>query len=89
MSLLDEVNEGLRNDEGFWQWRTGFEILEDQIIDERRWHVRRRQVVSKGDELVAVEFNEGATEYQDDTPMGGEAYEVKPVEVTVTKYERI
>ena len=41
--------------------------LEDEIIDTRRWHVRHRVVLQRGDETVAVEYNVGATEYQDDT----------------------
>lgn len=89
MSFLDEVREGLESEDTFWRWTKGIDILDDDIIDERRWYSRRRQVIRQGDELVGVEFNEGATEYQEDTELEGEAYEVRHVEVTVTKYERV
>lgn len=87
-TLIEDIQEGIDNEDPFWRWTKGIEILEDEIIDERRWYVVRRQVLRRDGELVAVEFCEGSTETQD-TELNGEVYAVQPVEVTVTRYEKV
>lgn len=89
MSLLEEIQKGLDENDTWWAWNGSVKTLEDEVIDERRWYNVRRQVISRGDELVAVEFCVGSTEMQEDTDLNGEAYVVRPVEVTVTKYVKV
>jgi len=91
MSLLDEIVQDHEDDPGSFLW-SGYTVLENEIIDERRWYNRRRAVlirVGEGDEYVTVEYNEGNSELQEDTDYVAEFYEVRPVPVTVTKFERV
>lgn len=89
MDLLEKIQEGLTSEDTWWCWNGSVKTLEDEIISEHRWYDRRRQVIEGDGQLVAVEFNVGSTEMQEDTELEGEAYVVRPVEVTVVRYERV
>ena len=66
--------------------RISYEVIDDSP----RWGDVVQAVYQRGDELVAVEDIRPATEMQEWGDYGDpEIYEVKPVEVTITKYERV
>lgn len=89
MSLLEEINGMLEQDSLDFLYLKSYNVLEDEIIDEGRWDLRHRAVITNGAEHVAVEYSVGATEYQDDTEINGEAYEVYPKQVVVLKYVKL
>lgn len=61
-----------------------------EIIDSLRWGDQIQIVYTDGDTFVAVEDVAPATEMQDWGDYGEpEIFEVRPVEVTVTKYEKL
>lgn len=77
----------------------GAVLINDEIVDTSRWSVVHeavylRKTVSTNspltfsDEYVRVTYREPATEYQDWGDEGApDVVEVKPVEVTITKFE--
>lgn len=70
---------------------TDTEQVSYKVIDDSpRWGDRIQVVYKRGDELVAVQDVRPATEMQDWGDYGDpDIFEVKAVEVTVTKYERV
>lgn len=91
-SLLEDIQEVIDNDpEGReFLWSNGLgEQVDNNIIDQHRWFYIKRVVFQRNDEFVAVEYCEGATELQDDTPSEAEAYAVRPVEVTTIRYDKV
>lgn len=63
-------------------------LVEDEITSQDRWTTWSRAVLTDGKEYVAVVYGVGSTEMQENEE-DIEVYSVKPVEVTVTKYERV
>lgn len=86
--LIDEIKERLANEDIDFLYDGSVQVLENEIFDQTRWSVVHRAVVHRDLEYVAVEYEVGATEYQDDTELNGEAYYVKPEVVSVIKYVR-
>lgn len=70
---------------------TSTEQVSFEVIDTSpRWGNRIQAVYRRGDEYVAIEDIEPATEMQDWGDYGDpEIYHCRPVEVTITKYERV
>lgn len=89
MTLLDEVNGYLENQELDFLWLNGVEIVEDVVIDTTRWSLVNRTILRRGDELVGVEYETGSTEYQDDTEPNGRAFNVVDKQVTRTEYVEV
>lgn len=101
MSLLEDVEEWFDSAEYPPSGReldwvpegatTSTKMVRREILDDSlRWGNLIRVVYQRGDEYVAVEIVEPATEMQDWGDYGDpEIYEVRPVEVTVTKYEKV
>lgn len=88
MTLLDEVNGYLENQELDFLWLDGVEIVEDVVIDTTRWSLVNRTIIKRGDELVGVEYETGSTEYQDTEP-NGRAFNVVARQVTRTEYVEV
>jgi hypothetical protein len=88
MSLLTAIEALLEDDSDAFLYNKDWTILENEIIDQTRWAIVNRAVITDGNDYVAVEYCTGATEYQDDTELDGTAYEVSPQQVVVTKYVR-
>jgi hypothetical protein len=66
------------------------QISYEIIDDSPRWGDVIQAVYQRGDEIVAIEDVAPATESQDWGDYGDPTiYEAKPVEVTVTKYEKV
>lgn len=84
--FLNEIREALANDDMPEIWKPNVEILEQDTVDESRWTRRVRYIVRKELETIAVEWDEGLTEYQDVDELNGEAYYVKPEVVSVIKW---
>jgi hypothetical protein len=74
-SVLDEID--------------GAEIVQDEIIDQRRWVTVNEAVLRKGTELVGLKYESPSTEVQEGGDFDHEFYEVEPYEVTVTKYRKV
>jgi hypothetical protein len=87
MSLVNEIQELLDNGDT-WFDPSLYETVEDEITDTTRWTYVRRVVLRRGDEIVAAEFQEPATEYQDVDDIEGIAYYVEPVIVERVEYRR-
>jgi hypothetical protein len=86
--FINEIREMLAADIQPRVWDWGVEILGQETVDESRWTRRVRYVVRKELEVIAIEWDEGLTEYQDVDELNGEAYYVKPEVVKVTKWVR-
>jgi hypothetical protein len=69
------------------------EVVESRVVDTQRWAYLYREVVTDGSEYARYDYLVGATEYQDDgyslSDQSVKAIPVKPVEVTVTRYEKV
>lgn len=95
MSLLDElkavepgyngVNAWVVQDEG----PEDAEMVSNEFNNSGRWSEHWTAVFKRGDEYVALDYEVPATEMQDGGDFHHEFYEVRPVEVTVTKYEKV
>lgn len=95
MSLLDECKtlEPGYNGINAWTVLDGLDnvsVVEDEYTGEGRWETYHRAVFKRGEEFVALEYSSPATEMQEGQDQSlAEFYEVRPVEVTVTKYEKV
>ena len=94
MSLLEDVREYLAEEEGASASEVAdvldnVSLVSDEFVDSGRWSEHWTGVIARGGEFVAVDYEVPATEYQEGGDFYSEAYEVKPVVVTVTKYERV
>lgn len=71
----------------------GFEVISKNICDTSRWSIVYAMVVKYEDKLYETSYSVGATEQQDEQPWEYndevEFVEVRPVEKTITTYERI
>lgn len=72
----------------------GYELIEDNIDDTTRWSILHSIVFKFEDKFYTTCYSEGATEMQDESPFEHEGdevecFEVKPVEVVVTQYQRV
>lgn len=70
----------------------GITVLENEHIDSSRWTEIYRLVWSEGENFFAYTYDVPSTEYQEGSesefdPRG--IIEVKPIEVTVTKYVEV
>lgn len=90
MSLLDYMkSEYDECEDKFWAWTKTFDVIESEIMDQGRWDLQIRDIVTHEDypnEYVEVIYSEGATEYQDDTDLCPNFRRVFPKMVSVTKY---
>lgn len=65
-------------------------LVEDEIVDEKRWSIVHSQVWSLTDgSFIRFSFESPATEMQEGQPYNTSAEEVEPYEVTVTKFREI
>ena len=67
------------------------EKISDDIISHERWTVVHRMVFKTGGKFYVINYGDGATEQQDQSPFEYEpdpieCVEVEPKEVTITKY---
>lgn len=90
MSLLEKMlEENAENEyEAFWSWSKDYEVVQSEIIDQRRWVTVWEDVVTHKDfpeEFVRVNYELGSTEYQE-AELNAEFVQVHPQEVTVTQY---
>ena len=90
MSLLDKMLEESAEDEyeTFWSWSKDYEVVQSEIIDQRRWVTVWEDVVTHEDfpeEFVRVNYELGSTEYQEGE-LNAEFVQVYPQEVTVVQY---
>lgn len=94
MSFLDECKAVPAGYNGMSAWNVldevdGAEIVEDEMIDQRRWVTVHRAVLRKGTELVGLDYEAPSTEMQEGGDFDWSFYEVEPYEVTVTKYRKV
>ncbi len=72
----------------------GVKIIENNIVDNSRWSVIHKIVFSFNGKFYESSYSVGATEQQDESPYEYdndeiECSEVKPVNKTITVYEKI
>lgn len=84
-TLLNDKNEGATPDDV--DIDDAF-LVSDEYIESRRWYESWVAVFQRGDEYVALQYQVPATEMQEGGDFYSEVYTVRPVEVTVTKYEK-
>jgi len=105
MSLLDDIKAHYEHEkyppdgpdldhdfvDGRWvQKDTQTVLVSEEVLDELRWGNLFQNVYKRGDEYIAVKDVRPATEMQDWGDYGEPTlYAVRPVEVTVTKYEAV
>lgn len=95
MSLLDELKAVEPGYNGITNWTVldeveNLEEVDNEFVGDGRWENFYVAVFKRDDEYVALHYSEPATEMQEGQDQSvAEFYEVRPVEVTVTKYERI
>ena len=102
MTFLDDVRHVVE-DEGnkpSWHYQEALTDLSDEdvtVVEDSdtgaysRWSNVNRAVLRRGDEYVAVVYNEPATENQDWSDWSSdevEVYAVTPVEVTTVEYRK-
>jgi len=94
MSLLDEFQAQLATDENLSAG--DFEVLipdarlvSDEFVDSLRWVEVWTAVFKRGNEYVGLDYQVPSSEYQEGSEGESEVYVVRPVEVTVTKYEKV
>lgn len=68
-----------------------FELLTSEIVDTSRWSIMHEAIFRYKDKFYRTCYSVGATESQDERPYEYDADqiecpEVKPVQVTITKY---
>lgn len=90
MSLLDKMLKENAEDEyeTFWSWSKEYEVVQSEIIDQRRWVTVWEDIVTHEDfpeEFVRVNYELGSTEYQV-AELNAEFVQVYPQEVTVIQY---
>lgn len=90
MSLLDKMlEENAENEyEAFWSWSKDYEVVQSEIIDQRRWVTVWEDVVTHEDfpdEFVRVNYELGSTEMQE-AELNADFVQVYPQEVTVVQY---
>ena len=90
MTLLDRLKEWYADGETSPpMWDSEFHLLDVEWLDDLRWGTRKRWIFRDGEEFVAVEDVEPATEMQDWGDYGEpEIYEVEPYPVVQVKYRR-
>lgn len=94
MSLLEDLkslvntsrNEYAFEDEA--EGKFGAVKVKSEHLDSTRWGDIYEDVYERDNEFVAVSYETGSTEYQE-MDFEPDLYEVIPVSVTVTKYERV
>lgn len=86
MSLLTELTENVAERE---IWAENAKSIRTEEISAHRWYNRVIDVFERDGEFVAVEWDEPASELQEDQDYNAEVYEVEPYEATVTKYRRV
>lgn len=72
-----------------WGDNEDFETVEgSEIVDHGRWTLSHEMVVkhTPSGDFYRLDYETGATEYQEDTEPNYRMTKVKPVEVTVTHY---
>ena len=94
MSLLEDFRNVLAEDEGLTAYDVKFHIedaeaVADDYVDSGRWSEHWFAVFKRGDEYVGLSYEVPATEYQEGGDFYSEVCSVRPVEVTVTKYEKV
>lgn len=95
MSLLEECLALEPGYNGITNWTVLDEIedveeISNEYTGEGRWETYHTAVFKRGDEYVALDYSAPATEMQEgQDQLIAEFYSVKPVEVTVTNYERV
>lgn len=89
MSLVEKLKEWYEEEVAPPLWVSGFNLVSEESSEKKRWGELKVWVFQEGDEYVAVQDVEPATEMQEWGDYGEpEIYEVEPVEVTVVKYRR-
>lgn len=94
-SLLDELKAVEPDYNGINNWTVidsvqNIEEVSNEHVGDSRWENFRVAVFKRDDEYVALHYSEPATEIQEGQDQStAEFYEVRPVEVTVTKYEKV
>jgi hypothetical protein len=94
MTLFDELNAVEGGWNGVNRWTVEDEVdnvecVSDEFVSERRWTTLHTAVFKRGDEYVALDYESPATEMHEGGDFDHEFYVVRPVEVTVTKYEKV
>ena len=94
MTLLDEIIAAIAENPTLNQWEVEDEIENVETVDHEflgsgRWTEQHRAVFKRGDEYVALNYEVASTEMQEGSEGESTAYAVEPVQVTVTKYERL
>lgn len=64
------------------------DLVENEHQYSGRWTEHWIAVFRRGDEFVALSYEVPATEYQEGSESESSVYPVRPVEVTVTRYEK-
>ena len=74
-----------------WGNVPGFEVLSNEGFDSGRWNEYYRLVWREDGVLYAYDYEVGLTEMQDayNDWNVNDIYEVKPVEVTTVRYEKV
>lgn len=67
----------------------GVKIVENEMLGSGRWSTHSRAVLQKGNEFVALDYEEPATEYQEGGDFDYEFYVVEPYDIVVTKFRRV
>lgn len=90
MSLLEHMEREYSEEEDtFWSWNSEYEVIESEMIDQRRWVTVFSDVIAHKDypgEYVRATYEQGSTEYQDSTEPDAYFQKVVPKEVTVIQY---
>lgn len=95
MSLLDECKAIKPGYNGINDYTVEDEIdnvekVSDEYTGSGRWETYHTAVFKRGDEYVALDYSEPATEMQEGQDQSiAEFYSVEPYEVTVTKYRKV
>lgn len=93
MELIDRLRDWYKDESyppGGSELGDGVERVSYEIKDSLRWGNQILVVYRLGEQFVGVSDVEPATEMQDWGDYGDpEIYEVKPVQVITTKYERV
>ena len=72
----------------------GFTLIENDIVDSSRWSIMYELIFGYGDKFYRSIYSVGATEQQDESPYEYdgdeiECEEVRPVQKTITVYEKV
>ena len=92
MDFREDLEADLAKNGGGWidfVWSSdNVEEISDEIVDQDRWATYHEMIIKYGDRYYKINYDRGSTEYQESS---GEytITEVKPVEVTVTKYVKV